>query len=171
MLGPTAVSALLLGTGIWLSVVVLRLDPPSFSVDRLSSHNASAQHHLEVDYDFSLTAVNPNKVTTLWYRNGSTARLLHQGMTLAKATKVGRPKDSGKDAKDFNLLLRGGGHAPPKAVEKALRESKEGALALELTVEVPVHVHMGVVEIATKRLVVACEMRTTGLGKHVHIFL
>ncbi|KAI4977441.1 hypothetical protein ZWY2020_057353 [Hordeum vulgare] len=85
--------------------------------------------------------------------------------------KVGRPKDGGKDAKDLNLLLRGGGHAPPKAVEKALRESKEGALALELTVEVPVHVHMGVVEIAAKRLAVAREMRTVGLGKHVHISL
>ncbi|KAI4988067.1 hypothetical protein ZWY2020_029697 [Hordeum vulgare] len=107
----------------------------------------------------------------LSYRDGGMARLLHQGTTLAKAAKVGKPKDGGKDAKDFNLLLRGGGHAPPKAAEKALRESKEGALALELTVEVPVHVHMGVVGIAAKRLVVACEMRTAGLGKHVHISL
>ncbi|KAI4977440.1 hypothetical protein ZWY2020_057352 [Hordeum vulgare] len=57
-----AVVSCLTGTGIWISIVVLRPDPLSFSVDRLSTHNTSVQHHLEVDYDFSLTAVNPNKV-------------------------------------------------------------------------------------------------------------
>ncbi|KAE8811036.1 Tether containing UBX domain for GLUT4 [Hordeum vulgare] len=36
MLGPAAVSALLLGANMWLSVVLLWSDPPSFSVDRLS---------------------------------------------------------------------------------------------------------------------------------------
>ncbi|KAI4994993.1 hypothetical protein ZWY2020_034896 [Hordeum vulgare] len=168
-LALAAVSTLLLGASVWLSVVVMRPDPPSFSVDRLSVHNASAQHRLEVDYEFFLTAINPNKVTALWYKDGGTARLLHQGTALAKAADVGRPEDGGEDAKDFNVLLRGGGHTPPKAVEKALRGFKKEAVALELAVDVPVQVHMGALGFAAKRLAVACEMRTAGLGKHVHI--
>ncbi|KAI5015946.1 hypothetical protein ZWY2020_005573 [Hordeum vulgare] len=124
-----------------------------------------------MDYEFYLTAINPNKVTTLWYTDGGTARLLHQGTTLAKPANVGTSEDGGKDANDFNVLLRGGGHAPAKAVETVLRGSKEEVVALELAVKVPVHVHMGVVGFAAKRLAVACEMRTTRLGKYVHISL
>lgn len=168
-LGLAAAAVLLLGASVWLSVVVLRPDPPSFSVDRLSVHNASAQHHVEVDYDFFLTAINPNKVTALWYKEGGTSRLLHHGTALAKAADVGSPEDGGEDAKDFNVLLHGVGHAPPKAVEKALRGSKKEAVALELAVEVPVQVHVGALAFAAKTLAVACEIRTAGLGKHVHI--
>ncbi|EMS65414.1 hypothetical protein TRIUR3_10770 [Triticum urartu] len=148
----------------------MRPAPPSFSVNRLSVRNASAQRHAEVDYDFFLTAVNPNKVTALWYKDGGAARLLHRGTALAKAADVGTPEDGGVDAKDFNVLLRGGGgHATPKAVEKALGGSKKEAVALELAVEFPVQVHVGALAFAAKRLAVACEMRTAGLGKPVHI--
>ncbi|KAF7050700.1 hypothetical protein CFC21_059026 [Triticum aestivum] len=168
-LGLAAAAVLLLGASVWLSVVVMRPAPPSFSVNRLSARNASAQRHAEVDYDFFLTAINPNKVTALWYKDGGTARLLHQGTALAKAADVGTPEDGGVDAKDFNVLLHGGGHATPKAVEKALRGSKKEAVALELAVEFPVQVHVGALAFAAKRLAVACEIRTAGLGKHVHI--
>ncbi|KAI4972898.1 hypothetical protein ZWY2020_005634 [Hordeum vulgare] len=101
MLGPTAVSA---ASGTASGFHRRCAGPIEASRDVLSTHNTSVQHHLEVDYDFSLTAVNPNKVTTLWYRKGNTTRLLHQCTTLAKAAKVGRPKDGGKDAKDLNSL-------------------------------------------------------------------
>ena len=165
-----AVAVLLLGAGVALSVVVLRPDPPSFAVDRLSVHNASAQRH--VDYDFFLTAINPNKVTALWYKDGGRATLLHQGTALAKGD-VGRPEDGGQDATDFNVLLHGDGHAPPKAVEKALSSSgskKSGAVvALELAVDVPVQVHVGALGFGTRRLAVACEIRTASLRKDVHI--
>jgi hypothetical protein len=167
-LGIAVAAALLLGAAIALFVLVLRPDPPSFSVDRLSVHNASAQHH--VDYDFFLTAINPNKVTALWYKDGGKAELLHQGTALAKGG-VGRPEDGGEDATDFNVLLHGAGHAPPKAVEKALSSgSKKGAVvALELAVDVPVQVHVGALGFGTRRLAVACEIRTAALRKDVHI--
>ena len=64
------------------------------------------------DYDFFLTAVNPNKMTALC-RSGS-AVLLHKGRTLARGG-VGQPADGGEDATDFNMLLPGvphDGHTP-----------------------------------------------------------
>ncbi|CAM0871786.1 unnamed protein product [Alopecurus aequalis] len=167
-LGIALVAALLLGAGIALYVLVVRADPPSFAVDRLSVHNASAQHH--VDYDFFLTAINPNKVTALWYKDGGRATLLHQGTALAKGD-VGKPEDGGQDATDFNVLLHGVGHAPPKAVEKALSSaSKKGAVVtLELVVDVPVQVHVGALGFGTRKLTVACEIRTASLRKDAHI--
>ncbi|XP_047083762.1 NDR1/HIN1-like protein 13 [Lolium rigidum] len=166
--GLAVTAALLLGAGIALFVVVLRPYPPSFSVDRLSVHNASAQYH--VDYDFFLTAINPNKVTALWYKDGGKATLLHQWTALAKGG-VGKPEEGGEDATDFNVLLHAVGHPPPKGVEKALSSgSKKGSLvALELAVDVPVQVHVGALGFQTTSLAVVCDIRTAGLRKDVHI--
>uniref|UniRef100_A0ACD5TV75 Uncharacterized protein n=1 Tax=Avena sativa TaxID=4498 RepID=A0ACD5TV75_AVESA len=168
-IGITVVAALLLGGGIAFTIVVLRPEPPSFVVNRLSVHNVSSQRH--VDYDFFLTAINPNKVSALWYMRGGEAELLHGGTPLAKG-HVGRPDEGGEDATDFNVLLHGVGRAPPKAVEEALssRSSKKGAaVALELAVDVPVQVHVGALGFETKWLAVTCDMRTAGLRKDVHI--
>uniref|UniRef100_A0ACD5WRH0 Uncharacterized protein n=1 Tax=Avena sativa TaxID=4498 RepID=A0ACD5WRH0_AVESA len=167
-IGVAAVAALLLGAGIALTVVVFRPDPPSFTVNRISVVNASAQRH--VHYDFFLTVINPNKVSALWYMRGGKAELLHSGTPLAKGG-VGRPDDGGEDATDFKVLLHGVGRAPPKAVAEALRRgSKKGAaVALELAMDVPVQVHVGALGFETKWLAVTCDIRTAGLRKHVHI--
>ena len=120
------------------------------------------------DYDFFLTAVNPNKMTALWYRAGS-AVLLHKGRTLARGG-VGQPADGGEDATDFSMLLRGvphDGHTP-RAVDKALAGSREH-LALQLDVEVTVQVHVGALGFGQRRLAVRCEIGAAGLSKDVHI--
>ncbi|XP_062213546.1 NDR1/HIN1-like protein 13 [Phragmites australis] len=166
-LGAVLAAALLLGAAVVISVVVLRPHVPSFNVDRLSVHNASRQQHM--DYDFFLTAVNPNKMTALWYKDGGTARLLHQGTTLAKGN-VGEPAVGGEDATDFSVLLHGlqhDGHTP-KAVEKGLKGSKD-AVALQLSVEVAVQVHIGALGFGQRRLAVDCEISAAGLRKDVHI--
>ncbi|KAL5210508.1 hypothetical protein ABZP36_006131 [Zizania latifolia] len=166
-LGAVLAAALLLGAAAALSSVVLRPDAPSFIVDKLSVHNASRQQH--VDYDFFLTAINPNKVTALWYKDGGTAKLLHKGTTLAKGD-VGEPEDGGEDATEFNVLLHGLQHGgrTPKAVEKGLQGSKN-VVALELSVEIAVQVHVGALGFSRKSLAVACEISAAGLRKDVHI--
>ncbi|XP_040378595.1 NDR1/HIN1-like protein 13 [Oryza brachyantha] len=166
-LGAVLAAGLLLGAVAALSSVVLRPDAPSFVVDKLSVHNAS-----RTDYDFFLTAINPNKVTALWYGGGSggaTAKLLHKGTTLAKGD-VGEPEDGGEDATDFNVLLHGLQHdgRAPKAVEKGLRGSK-GAVELELSVEMAVQVHVGALGFARRTLAVSCHVTAAGLRKDVHI--
>ncbi|KAF0911195.1 hypothetical protein E2562_007968 [Oryza meyeriana var. granulata] len=166
-LGAVLAAALLLGAAAALSFVVLRPDAPSFIVDKLSVHNASRQQH--IDYDFFLTAINPNKVTALWYGSSGTARLLHKGTTLAKGA-VGEPEDGGEDATDFNVLLHGLQHdgRAPKAVEKGLQDSKD-AVALELSVEMAVQVHVGALGFARKTLAVSCQITAAGLRRDVHI--
>ncbi|KQK23182.1 NDR1/HIN1-like protein 13 [Brachypodium distachyon] len=167
-LGAAAAVALLLAAIVALTIVVLRPDAPSFAVDRFSVRNASsAQRSARVDYDFFLTAVNPNNVTALWYRRGGSARLRHRGTALAEG-HVGRAEDGGEDATDFKVLLRGGGQHLPKAVEKGLAGNK-GAVALHLAVEIPVQVHVGALGFATRRLAVSCEISAAGLRKDVHI--
>ncbi|KAG8073815.1 hypothetical protein GUJ93_ZPchr0006g43809 [Zizania palustris] len=166
-LGAVLVAALLLGAATVLSSVVLRPDAPSFIVDKLSVHNASRQQHM--DYDFFLTAINPNKVTALWYKDGGTAKLRHKGTTLAKGD-VGEPEDGGEDATDFNVVLHGLEHGgrTPEAVEKGLQGSKD-AVALELSVEIAVQVHVGALGFERKTLAVECEISAAELRKNVHI--
>ncbi|OEL21734.1 hypothetical protein BAE44_0017247 [Dichanthelium oligosanthes] len=165
-LGAVLATALLLGAAVIISLVVLRPGVPSFSVDRLTVRNESRP--ARTDYDFFLTAVNPNKMTALWYRNG-TARLLHKGLTLAKG-EAGQPADGGEDATDFSMLLHGVPHdgRTPNAVDKGLKGSKDH-LALELTVEVTVQVHVGALGFGQRRLMVDCEIGAAGLRKDVHI--
>ncbi|RLN15770.1 uncharacterized protein C2845_PM02G34890 [Panicum miliaceum] len=165
-LGALLATALLLGAAVAISLVVLRPGVPSFSVDRLTVRKESRPPR--ADYDFFLTAVNPNKMTALWYRSGS-AVLLHKGRTLAKGD-VGLPAEGGEDATDFSMLLRGvphDGHTP-RAVDKALGGSREH-LALQLAVEVTVQVHVGALGFGQRRLVVRCEIGAVGLSKDVHI--
>ena len=69
-LGALLAAALLLGTAVAIALVVLRPGVPSFSVDRLTVRNESRPPR--ADYDFFLTAVNPNKMTALC-RSGSAA--------------------------------------------------------------------------------------------------
>uniref|UniRef100_A0A0D9Z3A0 Late embryogenesis abundant protein LEA-2 subgroup domain-containing protein n=1 Tax=Oryza glumipatula TaxID=40148 RepID=A0A0D9Z3A0_9ORYZ len=167
-LGAVLAAALLLGAAAALSAVVLRPDAPSFVVDNLSVHtNASRQHH--VAYDFFLTAINPNKVTALWYGGRGTARLAHKGNALAKGG-VGEPEDGGEDAMGFNVLLHGTQRdgRTPRAVEKALRGSK-GAVTLDLTVEFAVQVHAGALGFERRTLAVSCHITAAGLRKDVHI--
>ncbi|KAG8097159.1 hypothetical protein GUJ93_ZPchr0013g34842 [Zizania palustris] len=167
-LGAVLAATLLLGAAAALSSVVLWPDAPSFIVDKLSVHNASRQQHM--DYDFFLTAINPNKVTALWYKDGGTAKLLHKGTILAKGD-VGEPEDGGEDATEFNVLLHGRlqhGGRTPKAVEKGLQGSKD-VVALDLSVEIAVQVHVGALGFARKSLAVACEISAAGLRKDVHI--
>ncbi|KAL6649373.1 hypothetical protein ACP70R_013597 [Stipagrostis hirtigluma subsp. patula] len=164
-LGALLATAVLVAAAVAISVGVLRPGVPSFSVDRLTVNNATRQHR--TDYDFFLTAVNPNKMTALWYRDGK-ARLLHHGTTLASGD-MGDPELGGEDATDFSVLLHGakGGRAP-KAVEKGLAGSK-AAVTLQLTVEVTVQVHVGALGFGVKRLAVDCEISAAGLRKYVHI--
>jgi hypothetical protein len=121
-----------------------------------------------VDYDVFLTAVNPNKMTALWYRSG-TARLTHHGTTLAKGD-VGQPADGAEDATDFSVVLQGVKHNGrlPKAVEKGFSGSKDH-LALQLAVEVTVQVHVGALGFGQRRLAVDCGVTAAGLSKDVHI--
>jgi len=166
-LGAVLAAALLLGAAVAISLVVLRPGVPSFSVDRLTVRNESRPPP-RADYDFFLTAVNPNKMTALWYRAGSVV-LLHKGRTLARGG-VGQPADGGEDATDFSMLLRGvphDGHTP-RAVDKALAGSREH-LALQLDVEVTVQVHVGALGFGQRRLAVRCEIGAAGLSKDVHI--
>uniref|UniRef100_A0A0E0K9X3 Late embryogenesis abundant protein LEA-2 subgroup domain-containing protein n=1 Tax=Oryza punctata TaxID=4537 RepID=A0A0E0K9X3_ORYPU len=166
-LGAVLAAALLLGAAAALSAVVLRPDAPSFVVDKLSVHNTSRHQH--VAYDFFLTAINPNKVTALWYGGRGTARLAHKGNTLAKGD-VGGPEDGGEDATDFNMLLHGLQHdgRAPRAVEKGLHGSKD-AVALELSVEFAVQVHVGALGFERRTLAVSCHITAAGLRKDAHI--
>ncbi|KAK8446615.1 hypothetical protein SEVIR_9G513801v4 [Setaria viridis] len=165
-LGAVLAAAVLLGAAVLISLVVLRPGVPSFSVDRLTVRRESRPPR--ADYDFFLTAVNPNKMTALWYRSGS-ARLLHHGTTLA-AGNIGQPADGGEDATDFSMVLRGAPHDgdTPKAVDKALGGSKDH-LALRLTVMVTVQVHVGALGFGQRRLAVGCDIGAAGLREDVHI--
>ncbi|CAL4938007.1 unnamed protein product [Urochloa decumbens] len=165
-LGALLATAVLLGAAVLISLVVLRPGVPSFSVDRLTVRREARPPR--ADYDFFLTAVNPNKMTALWYRSGS-AVLLHHGRMLA-AGDVGQPADGGEDSTDFSMVLRGKPHdgRTPKAVDKALAGSREH-LALELSVQVTVQVHVGALGFGQRRLVVRCDVGAAGLSKDVHI--
>ncbi|CAN6285375.1 unnamed protein product [Urochloa humidicola] len=166
-LGALLATAVLLGAAVLISLVVLRPGVPSFSVDRLTVRREARPPRAE--YDFFLTAVNPNKMTALWYRSGK-AVLHHHGTTLAHGD-VGQPADGGEDATDFSMVLRGASShdgKTPKAVDKALAGSREH-LALELNVQVTVQVHVGALGFGQRRLVVRCEIGVTGLSKDVHI--
>ncbi|CAL4913025.1 unnamed protein product [Urochloa decumbens] len=165
-LGALLATAVLLGAAVLISLVVLRPGVPSFSVDRLTVRREARPPR--ADYDFFLTAVNPNKMTALWYRSGS-AVLLHHGSTLATGD-VGQPADGGEDSTDFSMVLRGKPHdgRTPKAVDKALAGSRE-RLALELSVQVTVQVHVGALGFGQRRLVVRCDVGAAGLSKDVHI--
>ncbi|CAN6290382.1 unnamed protein product [Urochloa humidicola] len=165
-LGALLATAVLLGAAVLISLVVLRPGVPSFSVDRLTVRREARPPR--ADYDFFLTAVNPNKMTALWYRSGS-AVLLHHGRALA-AGDVGQPADGGDDSTDFSVVLRG---APrdgrtPKAVDKALAGSR-ARIALELSVQVTVQVHVGALGFGQRRLAVRCDVGAAGLSKDVHI--
>ncbi|XP_062208837.1 NDR1/HIN1-like protein 13 [Phragmites australis] len=166
-LGSALAAPVLLAAAVTISVVVMRPYVPTFTVDSLSVHNASRQQHK--DYDFFLTAVNPNKLTALCYKDGGTARLLRQGTTPAKCD-VGGPADGSDDAADFSVLLHGLQHEgrTPKAVEKGLQGSKD-AVALQLIVEVAVQVHVGALGFGQRRLAVDCEISAAGLRKDAHI--
>ncbi|KAJ1298418.1 hypothetical protein BS78_01G451700 [Paspalum vaginatum] len=166
-LGALLAAALLLAAAVLICLVVLRPGVPSFSVDGLTVHS-SASRKQQMDYDVFLTAVNPNKLSALWYRSG-TARLLHQGAALASG-HVGQPADGGEDATDFTVLLQGVKRdgRTPKAVEKGFSGSKEH-IALQLTVEVTVQVHVGALGFGQRRLDVACDVTAAGLSKDVHI--
>jgi hypothetical protein len=174
-LGALLATAVLVGAAIAICVVVLRPGLPGFSVDGLSVsvHNAAGSNGQQrrVDYHFFLTAVNPDKMSALWYKDGGTARLTHQGTTLLAKGVVGQPADGGEDATDFSVVLHGtqqhGGHAP-RAVEKGLAGSKD-AVALRLTVEATVQVHIGALGFGQRRLAVDCELSAAGLKKDVHV--
>lgn len=165
-LGALLAAAALVGAAVLISLVVLRPGVPGFSVDRITVINSTRQQR--VDYDVFLTAVNPNKMTALWYRSG-TARLTHHGTTLAKGD-VGQPADGGEDATDFSVLLQGVKHNGrlPRAVEKGFGGSKDH-LALQLDVEVTVQVHVGALGFGQRRLAVDCGVTAAGLTKDVHI--
>ncbi|AQL09130.1 hydroxyproline-rich glycoprotein family protein [Zea mays] len=165
-LGALLAAAALVGAAVLISLVVLRPGVPGFSVDRITVINSTRQQR--VDYDVFLTAVNPNKMTALWYRRGA-ARLAHHGTTLAKGD-VGQPADGGEDATDFSVLLQGVKHngRTPRAVEKGFSGSKEH-LALQLAVEVTVQVHVGALGFGQRRLAVDCGITAAGLSKDVHI--
>ncbi|XP_066356611.1 NDR1/HIN1-like protein 13 [Miscanthus floridulus] len=165
-LGALLAAAALVSAAVLISLVVLRPGVPGFSVDRITVINSTRQQR--VDYDVFLTAVNPNKMTALWYRSGK-ARLTHHGTTLAKGD-VGQPADGGEDATDFSVLLQGVKHNGrlPKTVEKGFSGSKDH-LALQLTVEVTVQVHVGALGFGQRRLAVDCGITAAGLGKDVHI--
>ncbi|WVZ55791.1 hypothetical protein U9M48_006407 [Paspalum notatum var. saurae] len=168
-LGALLAAALLLAAAVLICLVVLRPGVPSFSVDGLTVHSSSSSSRKQqMDYDVFLTAVNPNKLSALWYRSG-TARLLHQGTALASG-HVGQPTDGGEDATDFTVLLQGAKRdgRTPKAVEKGFSGSKEH-LPLQLTVEVTVQVHVGALGFGQRRLAVACDVTAAGLSKDVHI--
>lgn len=170
--GALLATAALVGAAVAICVVVLRPGLPGFSVDGLcvAVHSANGQQPRRVDYDVFLTAVNPNKMTALWYRDGGAARLLHDGVVLAKGV-VGQPADGGEDATDFSVVMHGaalhGGRAP-RAVEKALAGSRE-PVELRVTVEATVQVHIGALGFAQRRLAVDCEVSAAGLKKEVHI--
>ncbi|KAF8776148.1 hypothetical protein HU200_003839 [Digitaria exilis] len=168
-LGAVVAAAALLGAAVLISLVVLRPGVPSFSVDRLTVRD-EPRTPPRTDFDFFLTAVNPSKMTALWYRSG-TARLLHQGTTLAKGD-VGQPADGGEDATDFSVVLRGvprDGRAHA-AVDKALIAGNKGHhVELELAVEVTVQVHVGALGFGQRRLAVDCRITAAGLRKDVHI--
>jgi hypothetical protein len=165
-IGAVLATAVLLGAAVLISLVVLRPGVPSFSVDGLTVRRESRPPR--ADYDFFLTAVNPNKMTALWYRSGS-AKLLHQGTTLASGN-IGQPADGGQDATDFSVVLRGTPHGgdTPRAVDKALAGSKD-RLALRLNVLVTVQVHVGALGFGQRRLAVGCDIGAAGLKEDVHI--
>ncbi|CAD6202447.1 unnamed protein product [Miscanthus lutarioriparius] len=165
-LGALLAAAALVGAAVLISLVVLRPGVPGFFVDRIIVINSTRQQR--VDYDVFLTAVNPNKMTALWYRSG-TARLTHHGTTLAKGD-VGQPADGGEDATDFSVLLQGVKHNGrlPRAVEKGFSGSKDH-LALQLAVEVTVQVHVGALGFGQRRLAVDYGITAAGLSKDVHI--
>ncbi|GJN30544.1 hypothetical protein PR202_gb18857 [Eleusine coracana subsp. coracana] len=174
--GALLATAALVGAAIAICVVILRPGLPGFSVHGLSVtvHAAgNGQPQQRVDYDVFLTAVNPNKMTALWYRDGGAARLTHEasGALLAKGV-VGQPADGGEDATDFTVVLHGvqqhGGRAP-RAVEKAIESRSRDHVALRLTVEATVQVHIGALGFAQRRLAVDCEVVSAGLRKDVHI--
>lgn len=165
-LGALVAAAALVGAAVLISLVVLRPGVPGFSVDRITVINSTRQQR--VDFDVFLTAVNPNKMTALWYRSG-TVRLTHHGTTLAKG-EVGQPADGGEDAADFSVLLQGVKHngRTPRAVEKGYSGSKDH-IALQLAVEVTVQVHVGALGFGQRRLAVDCGITAAGLSKDVHI--
>ncbi|GJN08814.1 hypothetical protein PR202_ga26771 [Eleusine coracana subsp. coracana] len=169
--GALLATAALVGAAIAICVVILRPGLPGFSVNGLSVtvHAAgNGQPQQRVDYDLFLTAVNPNKMTALWYRDGGAARLTHEasGALLAKGV-VGQPADGGEDATDFTVVLHGG--RAPRDVEKALESRSREHVALRFTVEATVQVHIGALGFAQRRLAVDCEVVSTGLRKDVHI--
>ena len=165
-LGALLAAAALVGAAVLISLVVLRPGVPGFSVDRITVINSTRQQR--VDFDVFLTAVNPNKMTALWYRSG-TVRLTHHGTTLGKGD-VGQPADGGEDATDFSVLLQGVKHNGrlPKAVEKGFSGSRDH-LPLQLAVEVTVQVHVGALGFGQRRLAVDCGITAAGLSKDVHI--
>uniref|UniRef100_A0A0D9VQK9 Late embryogenesis abundant protein LEA-2 subgroup domain-containing protein n=1 Tax=Leersia perrieri TaxID=77586 RepID=A0A0D9VQK9_9ORYZ len=169
-LAAVLAATLLLAAAATLTTVVLRPDAPVFVVDKLSVHNATtSRDENRTVYEFFLTAINPNKVTALWYGSGGgTARLMaHGGEAVAKGD-VGEPEDGGEDATDFTVLL----HGLQRGGEKALRRpgsSRDAAVELELDVDVAVQVHVGALGFARRRLAVTCRITAAGLRRDVHI--
>ncbi|KAL6867272.1 hypothetical protein ACP4OV_015296 [Aristida adscensionis] len=168
-LGALLVAAILVAAAVAISVVVLRPDVPSFTVDRLSIRNTTTGREQRLAFDLFATAINPNKMTALWYRDGK-ARLVHRGTTLARGG-VGEPAVGGEDATDFTMRLRGVPQRDgrtPKVVDRGLKGSKEH-VALHLAVEASVQVHVGALGFGTKRLAVSCEIGAAGLREEVRI--
>ncbi|GAV59268.1 LEA_2 domain-containing protein, partial [Cephalotus follicularis] len=159
------ISIIVLGLGLTACISLIFLTPkdPNFNLERILANNQTSYKHPE--YDITLKAENPNKLSGVLYKQNGVASLSFRQQGIATGSYPTFYQER-KSSNDVSIVLKGSNIMLPNEIDESIKtQNRNLHVSMLLKITVPVKMKTGFFNAGKIKIVVTCDFMVDNLAK------